>query len=260
MDQIMDVALARQLAEARAAGVAPPKGSPEGDALRRAAKRVDPRGAIAKAGKADYRARSGYGTTDSDRLTDARLAARIQRAFSPVASAAVKERAEHDPALKHNIRSAEAVRAILRDQITSALPATASKAIAGSQSEVDECPVCGGAGFVTPATLASGLTPSAGACGTCGGMGLIATPDPDDLDEIAKAVAQARDIRRLAKKLVKLAGPDGAKVAKGATGTLTLATDSKKAAALSPRESAALRRAVAKALGVPVTRLQVKIQ
>ena len=76
MDQIMDVALARQLAEARAAGVAPPKGSPEGDALRRAAKRVDPRGAIAKAGKADYRARSGYGTTDSDRLTDARLAAR----------------------------------------------------------------------------------------------------------------------------------------------------------------------------------------
>ena len=91
-------------------------------------------------------------------------------------------------------------------------------------------------------------------------MGLIATPDPDDLDEIAKAEWQARDIRRLAKKLVKLAGPDGAKVAKGATGTLTLATDSKKAAALSPRESAALRRAVAKALGVPVTRLQVKIQ
>jgi hypothetical protein len=73
-------------------------------------------------------------------------------------------------------------------------------------------------------------------------------------------VAQARDIRRLAKKLVKLAGPDGAKVAKGATGVLTLATDSKKAAALSPRESAALRRAVAKALGVPVTRLQVKTQ
>ena len=92
--------------------MAPPKGSPEGDALRRAAKRVDPRGAIAKAGKADYRARSGYGTTDSDRLTDARLAARIQQDFWLDASRRSKNSpAEHDPALKHSIRSAEAVRA-----------------------------------------------------------------------------------------------------------------------------------------------------
>jgi hypothetical protein len=262
-DSIIDTVLAKSLAEAKASGQAPPKGSPERLALERAARRVDPKGAIQKEIRAGYRARVNRGTSGSDPLTDARLAARIRRAFSPVASQAAKERAaKSDPALAANIAAAESTRAATRAELVRALPTQAAKAIAdmSSETETDLCPTCQGAGYIEPATLASGLTPSADPCGTCGGMGLIPTPDPDDLDEIAKAVAQARDIRRLAKKLVKLAGPDGAKVAKGATGVLTLATDSKKAAALSPRESAALRRAVAKALGVPVTRLQVKTQ
>jgi hypothetical protein len=262
-DPIIDVALAKSLAESKASGTAPPKGTPEGDALRRAAKRVDPGGRIAKAGKADYAARANRGTTDADRLSDMRTAARIRRAFSPVATVAAKANAaKSDPALAANIAAAESTRAATRAELVRGLPASAAKAMSGmnSQTETDECPTCQGAGYVTPATLASGLTPSADACGTCGGMGLIATPSPDSDDEIAAAVNAAKAIKRLARKLVKLAGPDGAKVAKGATGTLTLAVESKRAAKLSPREAAAFRRAAAKALGIPADRLKVTVQ
>jgi hypothetical protein len=262
-DPLIDIALAKQLAESRAAGVAPAKGTPEGDALRRAAKRVDPRGAIAKAGKADYRARSGYGTTDGDRLTDARIAARIRRAFSPVATeAAAANAAKYDPAFAANIAAAEAVRAATRGELVRALPGSAAKAMSGmnSQSEVDECPTCQGAGYIEPLATVTGLVPSADPCPACQGIGIIPSADPDDDDAVAAAVAKAREIRSLAKKLVKLAGPDGAKVAKGATGTLTLAVESKRAKRLGQRDLAALRVHAAKALGIPADRLTVVVK
>jgi hypothetical protein len=267
-DSIIDTSLARALAEAKASGVAPAKGTPEGDALRRAAKRVDPRGAIAKAAKADYRARSGYGTTDADRLTDARIATRVRRAFSPVATEAAKANAaKYDPALAGNIAAVESTRAATRAELVRGLPATASKAIAdmNSQSEVDECPLCAGAGFVEPATLASGLTPSADACGTCGGMGLIATPSPDSDDEIAAAVSKARSIKKLAKRLVRKAGgPDARTMAKSSAaaghGTVLAIDESRKAKALSPRERQILRREAAKRLGIPAGSLKVEVR
>jgi hypothetical protein len=252
-DSIIDTSLARALAEGKASGTAPAKGTPEGDALRRAAKRVDPKGAIQKEIRADYRARSAYGTADADRLTDARIAARIQRAFSPAASAAVKERAKSDPVLANTIANIEGPRAAIRAELARVLPTQAAKAIADMDSgtgddDVNTCPLCGG----------TGEAPTATTCLACEGLGVVLPPDSDD--EIAAAIAQARSIKRLAKRLVKKAGPDASVMAKGTAPLILSVTDSKRAAKLSPREAAAFRRAAAKALGVPAERLTVKVQ
>ena len=263
MDPIIDVALAKEYAQAKASGQLPPKGSPERAALKRASRRVDPGARIAKAAKADYTART------TDKLSDLRLAAKVHQAFSPVASAAVKERAKSDPALANTIANIERLPAATRAELTRRLPASASKAladIAGARTpgrrgssvdsgtdddDVDTCPACTGLGYL-PGTAVP--------CGSCEGLGLILAPDPDDDDAIAQAVAKAREIETLAKKLVKLAGPDASTMAKAATGTLTLATDSKKAAKLSPRQRQILRREAAKRLGIPADRLTVKVQ
>ncbi|MGD0894550.1 MAG: hypothetical protein ABSA08_00785 [Acidimicrobiales bacterium] len=266
MDPIIDVALAKEYAQAKASGQLPPKGSPERAALKRASRRVDPGARIAKAAKADYAARTNAGTTDADKLSDLRLAARVRQAFSPVASKAVRERAAHDPVLANTIANIERVRAATRAELTRRLPASASKAladIAGARTpgrrgssvdsgsdddDVDTCPACTGLGYL-PGTAIP--------CGSCEGLGLILAPDPDDDDEIAQAVQKAQEIKRLAKRLVKSAGPDAKVMAKGSSKSLTLATDSTRVAKLSPSEAAAFRRAAAKALGVDPSRVTV---
>jgi hypothetical protein len=268
MDPIIDTYLARSLGEAKASGAAPPKGSPERLALERAAKRVDPKGAIQKEIRADYQERVNRGTSGSDPLTDARIAARIRRAFSPVASAAVKERAaKSDPALAANIAAAESTRAATRAELVRALPTQAAKAIAdmSSETETDLCPVCEGKGYVDPVATVDGLTPAANPCLGCEGLGLVPTPDPDDDNAVAAAVAKARDIRRLARKLVKKAGGrDARTMAKSSAaaghGTVLAIDESRKAKALSPRERQILRREAAKRLGIPADRLTVKVQ
>ncbi|MFZ0059037.1 MAG: hypothetical protein WAL35_03200 [Acidimicrobiales bacterium] len=255
-DVVLDVFFAKELAKAKANGTAPAKGTPEREALERAAKRVDPSGAIQKAAKTDYRARVNRGTAAADPLSDARFAARLAQTYSPVASVAVKARAEHDPGLASDIARLEALRAATRLELAARLPASVVKQLGDLNSDAmndptltDECPACTGTGLV-------GQSP----CQLCEGLGLVLVAAPDDDDEIAAAVAKARAIKQLARKLVKLAGPDAQKMAKSATGTLTLVTDSKRAKGLGQRDLAALRVVAAKALGVKPDHLKIVVQ
>jgi hypothetical protein len=269
MDPIIDVALAKEYAQAKASGQLPPKGSPERAALKRASRRVDPGARIAKAAKADYAARTNAGTTDADKLSDLRLAARVRQAFSPVASKAVRERAAHDPVLASTIANIERVRAATRAELTRRLPASATKAladIAGARTpgrrgssvdsgtdddDVDTCPACTGLGYL-PGTAIP--------CGSCEGLGLVLAPSPDDDDAIAQAVTKARQIESLAKKLVKMAGPDARTMAKAAGELRLRSVDDKRVKRLSPHDLVALRRSVAKTLGIPADRLTVTVQ
>lgn len=268
-DPIIDASLAKQFAEAKASGQLPPKGSPERAALKRASRRVDPDSRLAKAAKSEYTARVNAGSTDADKLSDLRLAARVRQAFSPVASAAVKERAKSDPALANTIANIERLRAATRAELTRRLPASASKALAdlaaartpgrrGSSvdsgtgdDDVDECPACTGLGYL-PGTAIP--------CGSCEGLGLVLAPSPDDDDAIAQAVTKARQIESLAKKLVKMAGPDARTMAKAAGELRLRSVDDKRVQRLSPHDLAALRRSVAKTLGIPADRLTVTVQ
>ncbi len=254
-DPILDVFFARQLAEGKASKTAPAKGTPQREAMERAAKRVDPSGAIAKEIRTDYRARVNRGTAAADPLSDARFAARLRQTYSPVASVAVKERARHDPGLASDIARLESLRAATRLELAARLPASVVKQLSDLSSAAmndptltDQCPTCTGTGLV-------GQSP----CAQCEGLGLVVV-SPDDLDEIAAAVAKARAIKQLARKLVKLAGPDAEKMAKSATGTLTLVTDSKRAKGLGQRDLAALRVVAAKALGVKPDHLKIVVQ
>lgn len=232
-------------------GTAPPKGSPRRDRLEQAHARhlarrdgKDPTAVEAK--NRDKAAKAAM------RDADLALARRLRKAFSPVASPAVmaKAAAEKDSALAHNIRSAQAVRTVLRAELARSLSASATKQLddlVGTDA-VESCPVCHGSGEVPP-----------NPCPSCAGLGLAVDLDGDDAT--TKAIKSARKARKVGRKLAKKAGPDAKVMAKGATKgqAVVIRTDDpaqyRKLKAMSPREFRAAKIGAAKELGVDPSRV-----
>ena len=202
-DVVLDVFFAKELAKAKANGTAPAGHAGAGSA-RTCSQAGRPVRRHPEGGQDRLPSPCQPRTAAADPLSDARFAARLAQTYSPVASVAVKARAEHDPGLASDIARLEALRAATRLELAARLPASVVKQLGDLNSDAmndptltDECPACTGTGLV-------GQSP----CQLCEGLGLVLVAAPDDDDEIAAAVAEARAIKQLARKLVKLAGPD----------------------------------------------------